>query len=89
MYDLSQPNSKPGVCVKCKGSGRYSWGACVNGKMSNSGTCFSCRGTGKQSTVQIKRNRTYNKYKISAIARSDFHRDPGEDAEDRWNEQYH
>lgn len=88
MYDLSQPNSKPGQCIKCKGSGVYGWGACVNGKMANSGTCFSCRGTGKQSTTQIKRNRTYNRYKIAAIVSADFHRDPAEDAEDRWNEQY-
>jgi len=45
MYDLSQPNAKPGTCIKCKGSGSYGWGACINGN-------------------------------------------PGEDAEDRWNEQY-
>jgi DnaJ-class molecular chaperone len=69
MYDLSQPNNKPGRCIKCKGSGVYGWGACVNGKMTNSGTCFSCRGTGKQSTRQIKRNETYNRHKIAWIAR--------------------
>lgn len=33
MYDMSQPNAKPGTCGKCKGSGVYQWGACVNGKM--------------------------------------------------------
>lgn len=69
MYDLSQPNDRPGQCVKCKGTGVYGWGACVNGEMQHKGTCFSCRGTGKQSSKQIWRNRTYNRYKIACIAR--------------------
>jgi DnaJ-class molecular chaperone len=69
MYDLSVPNAKPGPCAKCKGSGSYSWGACVNGKMTHSGKCFSCRGTGKQDTKQIRRNHTYNRYKVATIAR--------------------
>ena len=69
MYDLSQPNDKPGTCRKCKGSGIYGWGAMVNGKMKNEGPCFSCRGTGRQSFRQIKRNETYNKYKIVSIMR--------------------
>lgn len=69
MYDLSQPNDKPGTCCKCKGTGVYGWGASVNGKMTHSGTCFSCRGTGKQSSKQILRNRTYNKFKIATIAK--------------------
>jgi DnaJ-class molecular chaperone len=69
MFDLSQPNSEPGVCVKCKGTGVYGWGASINGKMQHSGTCFSCRGTGKQSRKQIKRNETYNRHKIAMIAR--------------------
>jgi DnaJ-class molecular chaperone len=97
MYDLSQPNDKPGICCKCKGSGQYGWGASVNGKMSHSGTCFSCRGTGKQSKKQIGRNRTYNRYKVAEICRGmasgmdaarDAYPDPGELAEDRWNEEY-
>lgn len=86
MYDLSQPNTEPGLCAKCKGTGTYSWGASVNGRSSKSGTCFSCAGTGKQTTRDIKRNRTYNKYKVARIVSSDFVRDPGEDAADRWNE---
>lgn len=69
MYDLSQPNDKPGTCCKCKGTGVYGWGASVNGKMTHSGTRFSCRGTGKQSSKQILRNRTYNKFKIATIAK--------------------
>ena len=48
MADFSMPNSKPGVCCKCKGTGVYGWGAMINGKMQHEGKCFSCRGTGKQ-----------------------------------------
>jgi len=86
MYDLAVVNSKPGPCEKCKGTGVYSWGAVVNGKPSKSGTCFSCRGTGKQSEKQRRRNSTYNQHKVVSIMSADFVRDPGEDAEDRWNE---
>jgi DnaJ-class molecular chaperone len=71
MYDLSQPNSEPGTCTKCKGTGTYSWGAMVNGKMTNTGTCFSCRGTGQQSAKQIKTNHAYNHFKIRTIMSSD------------------
>lgn len=71
MYDLSIPNDKPGQCAKCQGSGVYSWGTIENGKASKSGPCFSCRGTGKQSAKQIRRNRTYNRYKIAAIVSHD------------------
>jgi DnaJ-class molecular chaperone len=69
MYDLSQPNHKPGTCCKCKGTGVYKWGASINGKMTNSGPCHSCRGTGEQTARQIVRNEVYNKYKIASIAR--------------------
>lgn len=69
MYDLSQPNSRPGVCVKCKGSGAYRWGPSVNGKMANSGPCYSCSGTGKQTRSDIRRNQIYNRHKIASIAR--------------------
>jgi len=64
MYDLSQPNEKPGECCKCKGTGVYHWGA--NGK--HEGTCFSCCGTGQQSKSDIGRNKTYNRYKIAELA---------------------
>lgn len=67
MYDLSQPNSKPGKCCKCQGSGLYQWGACVNGKMTHGGPCFSCKGTGQQSQRQIRTNIAYNVHKIRRI----------------------
>ena len=41
MYDLSQPNAKPGQCVKCKGTGAYHWGPVVNGKPSKGGTIYT------------------------------------------------
>lgn len=69
MYDLSRPNVKPGKCEKCQGTGHYGWGAFVNGKPTNCGTCFSCRGTGRQTRRDIKRNETYNRFKIASIAR--------------------
>ena len=87
MYDLSIPNDKPGQCAKCKGTGTYSWGAVVNGKPTHSGICFSCRGTGKQSEKQIRRNRTYNRYKLASWNSGECP-DPGELAEDRWNERH-
>ncbi len=83
MYDLSIPNDRPGACAKCRGTGVYRWGAVVNGQASKSGTCFSCQGTGKQSAKQIRRNRTYNRYKIAAICSSGYP-DPGELAADQW-----
>ena len=64
MYDLAHENAAPGTCGKCKGTGQYSWGAMVNGKMTHSGMCFSCKGTGKQDKSQIVCNRVYNKHKI-------------------------
>jgi DnaJ-class molecular chaperone len=67
MYDLSQPNAKPGQCSKCKGSGEYRWGASVNGRTAFSGRCHSCGGTGEQTRSDIARNRAYNRHKINRI----------------------
>ena len=68
MYDLSQPNAKPGRCNKCKGTGTYYWGAVVNGKPSKSGPCHSCGATGQQTKRDIARNHAYNRHKIAQIA---------------------
>lgn len=69
MYDFAVPNSSPGPCAKCNGSGEYRWGgAMVNGVWKGkSGACFSCRGTGKQNRRQIVRNITYNRHKLARI----------------------
>ena len=68
MYDFSIPNDKPGECAKCRGTGVYRWGACVNGVTAHSATCYSCRGTGKQSRRDMARNHAYNRHKLSTIA---------------------
>lgn len=70
MYDMSQPNAKPGICGKCKGTGVYQWGACVNGKMACSGPCHSCGSTGQQTESDIRRNEAYNRHKIVEIFRN-------------------
>jgi hypothetical protein len=67
MYDLAHENDAPGRCGKCRGTGVYGWGACVNGQMQHSGPCHSCRGTGRQTVRDITRNATYNRYKIARI----------------------
>ncbi len=67
MYDMAQPNAKPGKCCKCSGSGVYAWGAIVNGQPTKSGPCHSCGGTGEQTPRDIKRNVAYNRYKLSNI----------------------
>jgi DnaJ-class molecular chaperone len=69
MYDLSQPNERPGKCRKCNGSGLYCWGPVTNGAPAHSGPCHSCRGTGKQTRRDIRRNETYNRHKIVQPAR--------------------
>jgi DnaJ-class molecular chaperone len=67
MYDFAVPNVKPGRCEKCSGSGRYSWGAVVNGRPTHSGACHSCNGSGRQSRRDIARNMAYNRHKIARI----------------------
>lgn len=64
MYDLAVPNTKPGVCEKCRGSGLYRWGGTVNGKSRFEGQCHSCQGSGTQNTSDMARNRAYNRHKI-------------------------
>jgi DnaJ-class molecular chaperone len=68
VTDLSSPNLKPGKCSKCSGTGRYVWGAIVNGKATHSGECKSCLGKGTQTWSDIGRNRAYNRHKISRLA---------------------
>jgi DnaJ-class molecular chaperone len=67
MYDFAVPNARPGQCEKCRGSGRYAWGAVINGQPSKIGPCHSCRGTGQQSRRDIRRNVAYNRHKLAQI----------------------
>jgi DnaJ-class molecular chaperone len=68
MYDMSQPNDKPGQCGKCRGSGEYRWGAVINGKSQHSGKCNSCGGKGHQDAADIRRNEAYNRFKLQRLA---------------------
>ena len=69
MYDLSVPNSKPGPCAKCAGTGSYKWSATEAGRaIVKAGPCYSCRGTGEQRRDDIRRNSTYNRFKIARLA---------------------
>lgn len=65
MADLASPNTRPGRCSKCRGSGQYRWGS----QAQFSGTCHSCGGKGSQTAADIKRCRTYNRHRIAHIAR--------------------
>lgn len=52
-------------CERCQGTGRYSWGASVNGKMSHTGDCFRCSGKGYQDQDDFRRNRAYDRHAIA------------------------
>ena len=67
MTDFAMPAVAPGQCPKCGGSGVYRWGAVINGKCSKEGPCHSCRGTGQQTAQDIRRNLTYNRFKIAEV----------------------
>lgn len=67
MYDLSQPNTQPGPCGKCRGTGQYHWGGTMNGRPVKSGACHSCGGTGHQDRADIARNNAYNRHKIARL----------------------
>ena len=67
MWDFSVPNERPGPCGKCKGTGKYRWGAIVNGRPSKEGDCNSCRGRGEQTAADIARNNSYNRHKLAEM----------------------
>lgn len=49
-------------CPECNGSGRYQWGACINGKMQHSGPCFRCQSKGRQTQEDFTRNWGYDNF---------------------------
>jgi uncharacterized paraquat-inducible protein A len=51
------------VCDACHGSGRYQWGACINGRMQHSGPCFRCQSKGRQGQADYKRNAYYDNHR--------------------------
>ena len=52
-------------CSRCRGTGIYSWGACVNGKMTHSGHCYRCDGKGWVGLDDARRAFGYDNYAIS------------------------
>jgi hypothetical protein len=58
-------------CPRCKGSGVYSWGACINGRMSHSGPCARCGGKGRMNFDDMRRGRAYDNYAICRAVRGD------------------
>lgn len=57
------------VCDKCQGSGRYEWGACVNGQMTHGGPCFRCQGKGRQGQEDYRRNYGHTMHAIASACR--------------------
>lgn len=56
-------------CARCAGSGVYSWGACINGRMSHSGPCARCDGKGIMTFDDMRRGRAYDAYAIARACR--------------------
>ena len=52
-------------CARCNGSGVYSWGACINGRMSHSASCARCNGKGCMDFDDMRRGRAYDAYAIA------------------------
>lgn len=51
-----------GECDRCQGTGHYSWGACVNGKMTHGGPCYRCNGKGWLGQDDARRNWGYDNH---------------------------
>ena len=51
-------------CERCRGTGTYSWGACINGRMSHSGPCARCGGNGQMTFDDMRRGRAYDNHAI-------------------------
>ena len=56
-------------CERCRGTGTYSWGACINGKMEHSGMCYRCGGKGLLNNMDARRCYGYDNYAIVAACR--------------------
>ncbi len=49
-------------CVKCSGTGQFSWGHVLNGTAANQGKCFRCAGKGHLTISDLKRNYGYDNF---------------------------
>lgn len=56
-------------CERCRGTGTYSWGACINGRMTHSAPCARCGGDGKMTFDDMRRGRAYDNHSICAACR--------------------
>ena len=57
------------TCERCKGSGTYSWGASINGKMTHSAPCARCAGKGYMTFDDMRRGRAYDNHAIARACR--------------------
>jgi len=53
------------TCERCQGTGRYSWGACVNGRMAHVGDCYRCQGKGAMTFDDMRRCVIYDQVAIA------------------------
>jgi hypothetical protein len=53
-------------CERCRESGVYQWGACVNGRMPHSAPCARCNGTGRMTFDDMRRYRCWINHAICA-----------------------
>ena len=57
-------------CDRCKGTGVYKWGACINGRMTHSGPCNRCAGKGVMNFDDMRRCKAYDNYAICKACRA-------------------
>jgi hypothetical protein len=57
-------------CERCRGTGTYSWGACINGVMSHSAPCARCAGKGRMDFDDMRRSKAYDAYAIARACRA-------------------
>lgn len=56
-------------CARCRGTGTYYWGACINGRMTHSAPCARCNGTGHMTFDDMRRGRAYDNHAICRAVR--------------------
>ncbi len=56
-------------CHRCSGSGTYSWGACINGRMTHSAPCARCDGKGRMTFDDMRRGMNYDNFAIARACR--------------------
>ena len=56
-------------CERCRGTGTYSWGACISGRMTNTASCARCGGDGVMTFDDMRRWRAYDAYTIVRACR--------------------